>query len=508
MQDFTLNNEEVRQDRFTEATERAEQIQHSIEEITNKRRYSDACRAMGQNMLDFISQSPAAWQACDTAERLLNDCGFEKIEAKDLAKAQVGDKKYITINGSSLIAWSVGKSAYQAGMRIWGSHLDSPALQIKPNSLIEKEGVLILNCAIYGGPLLNTYFDRPLSLAGVVTLHNHAGDQAVSNVLIDLAPLKIILPSLAIHFNRMANEGVKIEKQKVLLPVLGLAKNDQIVTAAHSAAKNSAHALPKTDNGGSSIKLFEELIAQNLGCDISDILDYDLRTYVCEPPCFVGLNEELLSTGRLDDLGMSIPGIYGFVAAHSDEGDFAKTFSNEFDGIKVLYLADNEEIGSNTKQGADTIWLRQTLNTICLGLGAKETDFPGILDKSLMISADMAHAVHPNYAEYADISNRPRLNEGPVLKINPGRYSTDADSAARFRLICEAAAVPLQTFMNRTDLPGGTTIGPITTAYLPMPNVDIGNPMLAMHSCRELAGVLDAYYGKRISEMFFRKPLV
>lgn len=481
----------------------------------NRKPLSSEERQMGRNMLDFVAKSPAAWQACATAGELLQANGFHKVQAGDLVNSKVGDKNFITINDSSLIAWSIGKGSYQKGARIWGSHLDSPALQIKPNSLIEKEGTLIVNCSVYGGPLLNSYFDRPLGLAGIVTLRSHCDQAAYKSVLVDLAPLKIVLPSLAIHFNRAANDGVKIEKQKVLLPLLGLSRNEKVKTAAASYTRAANYAAvceqesDCVDNGGTDLQVFEQLISEKLNCPMEDILDYDLRTYVCEAPCFVGLNEELMSSSRMDDLGMSIPGVYGFIAANSADGKFARTFKeNEFDGLKVLYLADNEEIGSNTKQGADTIWLRQTIEAICLSLGMPQAEFPEVLEHSIMISADVAHAVHPNYAEYADGTNRPRLNEGPVLKINPGKYSTDAASAASFRLVCETAGVPLQTFMNRTDLPGGTTIGPITTAYLPISNVDIGNPILAMHSCRELAGVLDSYYAKVMCEMFYRKPLI
>lgn len=480
----------------------------------NRQPLSKEARQMGQNMLDFIKQSPASWQACHTAAKLLTAAGFTEVTSKDLQNSKTGDKHFITINGSSLIAWSVGKSNYKKGARIWGSHLDSPALQIKPNSLIEREGIYIVNCAVYGGPLLSTFFDRPLGLAGVATIRSHSQDKAFEQVMVDLAPLKIVLPNLAIHFNRAANEGVKIEKQKVLLPLLGLVRNENVCTDAYAACHANKfneikeQDLKTVDNGGTNLKVFEQLISEKLGCPIEDVIDYDIRTYVCEAPCFVGLNDELMSTQRLDDLGMSIPGIYGFMAAHGQDSAFADTFSDEYDGLKVLYLADNEEIGSNTKQGADTIWLRQTLEAICLGLGMQNAEFPAVLAESIIISADVAHAVHPNYSEYADQSTRPRLNEGPVLKINVGKYSTDAASAASFRLVCEAANVPMQTFMNRTDLPGGTTIGPITTAYLPISNVDIGNPILAMHSARELAGVLDSYYAKLACEMFFRKPLV
>lgn len=481
----------------------------------NRQPLSKEARQMGQNMLDFIKQSPASWQACHTASKLLEAAGFEEVTGKDLPNSKVGDKRYITINGSSLIAWSVGKAGYKKGARIWGSHLDSPALQIKPNSLIEREGIYIVNCAVYGGALLSTFFDRPLGLAGVATIRSHSKDKAYEQVMVDLAPLKIVLPNLAIHFNRAANDGVKIEKQKVLLPMLGLVRNENVATDAFSACHANKfneikeQDLHTVDNGGTTLKVFEQLISEKLDCPIEDIIDYDIRTYVCEPPCFVGLNDELMSTQRLDDLGMSIPGVYGFMAAHGQTSEFEDKFGDEeYDGLKVLYLADNEEIGSNTKQGADTIWLRQTIEAICLGLGMQNVEFPAVLEKSIILSADVAHAVHPNYGEFSDQSTRPRLNEGPVLKINVGKYSTDAASAAAFRLVCEAANVPMQTFMNRTDLPGGTTIGPITTAYLPITNVDIGNPILAMHSARELAGVLDSYYAKLACEMFFRKPLV
>lgn len=434
-------------------------------EFTQSPLYQDAKKS-SDRLLSYLSASPTAWQAVQVAIERLERNGFVPFTGQTLHE---GDSVYLSKNGSALLAISIGEGGLEKGFKIVGSHSDSPALKIKPNSLSVTEGVARLCTEVYGGPLLNTWFDRPLSLAGRVHLKGQSALESEAR-LIDFKTPILILPNAAIHMNRQANDGVKIERQKVLLPFL--------CTTEEEIDENLIH----------------RLIAKELGCEVQDILDFDLLTYETTPPSYCGLNYCFISAGRLDNLSMAEVSLEALIQSRESGS-----------GVRVVLITDNEEVGSLTKQGADGLFTRDSLERIACALGASRAEFLASFDKSFMISADLAHAVHPNYSEFADPTHRPRVNGGPVIKHAASQsYATDARSAAIFRQLCQEAGVPCQDFVNRSDLRGGSTIGSITSSLLPLSTVDIGNPIWGMHSCRETGGLLDHYYLEQVLKLFYR----
>lgn len=424
-----------------------------------------------ENLLSFIKQSPTAFQAVDTMKNILKKNNYQAYSPNQKAKLKSGDKYYYLKNDSAIIAFEIGNDPLENGFKIFGAHTDSPSLRIKPNSITIKENIIRLNTEIYGGPILNTWFDRPLSLAGRVTVK---GNQAFKSqtLLLDFKDPIMILPNVAIHMNREVNKGSEIKANRHLLPVIALADTEAV-----------------------DQDWFDNLIAQKLEIEIENILDYDLFAYETTPGNIVGVNQEFISSGRLDNLAMCYAGIRGLI-------DREQTHS--FNGINLLLYTDNEEVGSLSKQGADSLFVRDILESICLNLGGTRQDFLNIFDCSFMISADQAHAVHPNYSEYADPEHRPLINGGPVIKLAASlSYATDSKSAGHFIEICQKAEVPYQWFVNRSDLRGGSTIGSITSAILPISTVDIGNPIWGMHSIRETGGVKDVYYLDQVLKVFF-----
>ena len=328
-------------------------------------------------------------------------------------------------------------------------------------------GMVKLNTEVYGGPILYTWFDRPLSVAGRVLLRSDNPLQPIVRRIRVARPL-LIIPHLAIHFNRGVNEGNPLSKQKDMLPVLGII-NQELEA-----------------NG-----LLLKVIADELNCKPDDILDFDLSLYDTQAAVLTGMNEEFVSCGRLDDLAMVHAGLYAML--HSTTSEMTQ----------VLAVFDNEETGSGTKQGAASPVLKNILQRISDQQGNNDGFFRAI-ERSFMISADMAHAIHPNYAEKHDPTNHPVMGGGPVIKINANqKYVTDAESAAVFAEICRKAEVPVQYFVNHSDSAGGSTLGNILTSQMPMRGVDMGNPMWAMHSVRETICVKDQEYVCKAFTQFF-----
>lgn len=373
-------------------------------------------------------------------------------------------------NDSAIIAFEIGCGEIEEdGFRLIGAHTDSPGFRIKPSAEMTVENNYIkLNTEVYGGPILSTWFDRPLSIAGRVTLKSNNVFKPETR-LIDINKPVLIIPNLAIHMNRSVNEGYEFNRQKDVLPLLALC-NEKL----------------EKDN------YLMNLLAETLNVEKENILDFDLFLYDVSEGSLVGLNEELISVGRLDDLWMVFAGLK------------ALTESNKIKATKVLVALDNEEIGSLTSQGANSSILENILERIALGLDKDREGFRRALSNSVMISADLAHAIHPNYTEKCDPTNKPLLGGGPVIKIAAsGSYSTDSYAAGVFKGVCEKAGVPCQVFVNRSDMRGGTTIGPITAAKLNIPVIDMGAPLLSMHSIRELASVKDNEYTIKAFTEFF-----
>lgn len=411
-----------------------------------------------EKLLSFIDASPVNFLAVRNVCNTLLDNGFVQLHAEEALK-DLPDKFFITKNNSAVFAFHMGRqSMADAGFRVIAAHSDSPTFRIKPNAeMVGEGGLLRLNTEAYGGAILNTWFDRPLSLAGRVILRSADALNPQTRLLNIKRPL-LVIPNLAIHFNRQVNDGVKLSKQKDMLPILGYV-NDRL----------------EADG------LLVRLIANELKIEKEQIIDFDLYLYDTTPACLVGLNNEFISSGRLDDLSMVHAGMEAMTAE-----------SAKPEATKVLAIFDNEETGSGTKQGAGSNFLMSLIQRIVLAQGGSLDDYYRSVEKAFMVSADNAHGFHPNYAEKYDPTNHALLGGGPVIKINAAqKYATDAMSAAVFQQICERAGVPCQRFVNSSDIAGGSTLGNILTSSIAINGVDMGNPVLAMHSVRELASAAD-----------------
>lgn len=411
-------------------------------------------------LLKWLDSSTCNFLAVETIRKELDNAGFVRLRPEDAWNLKKGDRRYITKNDSAVFAFIVGEeSPAEAGFRIVSAHSDSPCFKIKPNAEIYGDGgVVSLNVEKYGGGILYTWFDRPLSIAGRVALRG----KDVLNPEIRLVrfdrPL-LTIPHLAIHFNRGVNEGNPLSKQKDMLPVIGCIDSELNATG-----------------------LLTRLVADELGVRPEDILDCDLSLYDVTPACTVGLHGEFVTGGRLDDLSM----------VHAAMTALLSTCAGDNGMTRVMAIFDNEETGSGTKQGAHSPVLGNILRRINIGLGGNEEDFYRAVARSFMVSADNAHGVHPNYVEKQDPTNHPVLGGGPVIKINANcKYMTDADSSAVFAGVCEKAGVKFQYFVNHSDVAGGSTLGNIFTSQLDIRGVDMGAAMWAMHSVRETSSSAD-----------------
>ena len=411
---------------------------------------------------DFLDKSPVNFLAVKTIKEVLIASGYREIKASDpLGVVKAGDKLFVTKNDSSLYAINVGmETMAEVGFKMICAHCDSPTFRIKPNAEIAYEGGLVkLNTELYGGAILSTWLDRPLSLAGRVILR---GDDALSPVtrLLHVKRALLTIPNLAIHFNRQVNDGVMLSKQKDMLPILGFGMGES--------------------KSGSYIK---DIICEELGCEAGEVLDYDLYLYDTTPASRVGMNGEFVQSGRLDDLSMVHAGLEALTATGTGRT------------TNVLAVFDNEETGSATKQGAGSPFLASILERIVTAQGGSREDFYRAIEKAFMISADNAHGWHPNYPEKMDLTNHPVMGGGPVIKYNASqKYVSDALSAAVFMEICRKAGVPCQKFVNHSDVAGGSTLGNILSGSIPLRGVEMGNAIWAMHSARETGSIADHVY--------------
>ena len=414
------------------------------------------------NLEDFLDKSPVNFLAVKTIKEVLIASGYREIKASDpLGVVKAGDKLFVTKNDSSLYAINVGmETMAEVGFKMICAHCDSPTFRIKPNAEIAYEGGLVkLNTELYGGAILSTWLDRPLSLAGRVILR---GDDALTPVtrLLHVKRALLTIPNLAIHFNRQVNDGVMLSKQKDMLPILGFGMGES--------------------KSGSYIK---DIICEELGCEAGEVLDYDLYLYDTTPASRVGMNGEFVQSGRLDDLSMVHAGLEALTATGTGRT------------TNVLAVFDNEETGSATKQGAGSPFLASILERIVTAQGGSREDFYRAIEKAFMISADNAHGWHPNYPEKMDLTNHPVMGGGPVIKYNASqKYVSDALSAAVFMEICRKAGVPCQKFVNHSDVAGGSTLGNILSGSIPLRGVDMGNAIWAMHSARETGSIADHVY--------------
>ena len=429
---------------------------------------------MIERLLSFLDASPVSFLAVRNIANELEKNGFRRVNAQEpLGKVEAGDRFFVTKNDSSVYAFHIGKKPLaDAGFHMICAHCDSPTFRVKPNAEMDCEGGIVkLNTEVYGGPIMSTWFDRPLTLAGRVIVK---GDDVMrpKTLLLHVKRPLLQISNLAIPFNRQANDGVKLSRQKDVLPILGII-NDEM------------------EKGN----LLMNVITDELNVKKEDILDFDLYLADATPACTFGAHGEFISSGRLDDLSMCWAGVEAMLAASSEVPDTTR----------VLALFDNEETGSQTKQGAGSPFLSYMLKRVALAQGGTEEAYYQAVERAFMISADNAHAWHPNYGEKYDPTNHPMLGGGPVIKFNAAqKYASDAASAAIFAGICEKAGVPCQRFVNHSDVAGGSTLGNILASSVPLQGVDMGNAILAMHSCRETGSVIDHEYAVKAFTQFYR----
>ena len=409
-------------------------------------------KTLVKELLQFIEQSPSTYHVIANIRARLLASGYTELAENARWSVKAGGKYFVLRGGTSCIAFRAPLTDAR-GFMLTAAHSDSPCFKIKENPERTAAGhYLQLSTEKYGGMLMAPWFDRPLSAAGRVLVDTPEG---IETRLVNIDRDLLIIPNLAIHMNRAANDGVKLLANVDTLPLLG--------------------AISERD-------CFLKLAAQAAGCRPEEILGHDLSLYVRQPGTILGAEEEYIASPKLDDLACVFTALEGFLAAKPAQS------------IPVLCVFDNEEVGSETRQGAGSSFLRDTLRRVTQSLGMTDGHFARMLDESFLLSCDNAHAQHPNHPEFSDSGNCPYLNEGVVLKFNANqRYATSGVSAALYRKLCQKAGAKVQVYANRSDLPGGSTLGSIASTLVPVLMADIGMAQLAMHSCYETAGVEDLF---------------
>ncbi|MFY9327056.1 MAG: M18 family aminopeptidase [Georgfuchsia sp.] len=409
-----------------------------------------------QQLLAFIDTSPTPWHAVASAEEHLRDQGFLRLEEAERWQLAAGGRYYVVRGGASLIAFVLGSGRLaETGFRIVGAHTDSPGLRLKPRPALSGDGLMRLAVEVYGGPILASFTDRDLSLAGRLMVRTAGG--AKTHLVRFEQPL-VRLPNLAIHMNREVNEqGLKLNRQTEL-PLL----------------------LATLDDGQDADVYLRKLLADQVQAEDADVLSWDLAVYDTQKGCLWGADGEFIAAGRIDNLSSCHAALQ------------ALTTSGEPGATCVAAMFDHEEVGSESACGASGSFAADVLSRLCLQAGLDGEDRLRTMARSFFISADMAHAYHPNFPAAYEPGHKVMVNKGPVIKTNSNqRYTTSADTAARFMAFCEIAGVPCQQYAHRADLGCGSTIGPIVAAQLGIASVDVGSPMWAMHSARESAGTYD-----------------
>ncbi|MBN1925631.1 MAG: M18 family aminopeptidase [Prolixibacteraceae bacterium] len=420
-------------------------------------------------LIDFIHEGASPYHVVENISKELNKAGFEALKLDERWNLEPGKKYYTTKNGSSVYAFITGTiSPSQAGTRLICAHSDSPSFKIKPSpEMIEDDYYVKFNTEVYGGPILMSWLDRPLSMAGRIIIESNNTLHPETRLVNFNRPV-LTIPNLAIHLNRSVNEGVELNKQKDMLPLCGIIGDKQRKS------------------------FFKDLLSREAGVEAEKIIDFDITLNEFHRGCLLGAESEFISSPKLDDLAMVHAGLNALLDAQPVEA------------TNFLCIFDNEEVGSQTKQGAGSPVFKNIFERVLKQLGEDDEGIQQAQHKSFMISADMAHSVHPNHPDKHDPVLHPMMNKGPVIKIHANqKYTTDGDSGAVFESLCRLAGVPCQKFVNRSDMVGGSTLGNVLTTQMDIRSVDVGNPMLAMHSVRELAGVQDHEFIIRVFKKFF-----
>lgn len=417
------------------------------------------------DLMDFLAMSPTPFHAVEQIIYKLECAGYQRLFEADSWKLETSQGYYVTRNDSSIIAFKLGEDPVSKGINMVGAHTDSPCLKVKPQPDILFNGYYQLGVEVYGGALLNPWFDRDLSLAGRVNYLDEDGD--LCSTLVNFENPIAVIPSLAIHLDREANKNRSVNAQTDIPPILLKLPNSE------SEDKPSFHDI-----------LLQKIQDET---DAIEVLDYELSFYDVQEPAYIGLHQDFIASARLDNLLSCYTGLMALTETSNP-------------GSKLLVCTDHEEVGSVSSSGAQGTFLQSVLERIA---GSHE-NMGRMMDQSMMISADNAHALHPNFADRHDENHGPEINKGPVIKVNANqRYASNGHTSAIFRQLCKQADVPVQSFVVRSDMGCGSTIGPITASNLGVKTLDVGVPTFAMHSIRELAGRWDAYYLFRVLKEFY-----
>lgn len=417
------------------------------------------------DLMDFLAMSPTPFHAVEQIIYKLECAGYQRLFEADSWELEASQGYYVTRNDSSIIAFKLGEDPVAKGINMVGAHTDSPCLKVKPQPDILFNGYYQLGVEVYGGALLNPWFDRDLSLAGRVNYLDEDGD--LCSTLVNFETPIAVIPSLAIHLDREANKNRSVNAQTDIPPILLKLPNSE------SEDKPSFH----------------DILLQKIqdDTDATEVLDYELSFYDVQEAAYIGLHQDFIASARLDNLLSCYTGLMALTETSNP-------------GSKLLVCTDHEEVGSVSSSGAQGTFLQSVLERIA---GSHE-NMGRMMDQSMMISADNAHALHPNFADRHDENHGPEINKGPVIKVNANqRYASNGHTSAIFRQLCKQADVPVQSFVVRSDMGCGSTIGPITASNLGVKTLDVGVPTFAMHSIRELAGRWDAYYLFRVLKEFY-----
>lgn len=427
-------------------------------------------KSFARETLEFIDECATTYHVVKCLSDILDENGFIRLNPYSSWKLQEGGRYYVKKTNTTVIAFTIpNKLNLEKGFKIFGCHTDSPSIRIKPNPELISNNMLRLNTEVYGGASLSSWFDRSLGIAGRIVLKTDDIFKPKTEI-IKLEDKAVVIPSLCIHQNRDVNNGYKIDKQNDLLPIVALVNENF-----------------EKDN------YLLRVIAKQMNIEVEDILDFDLALYPLEKGRLIGLNEEMMQSTKMDNLLSVYAGIIALAESKNDSGK-----------INVYAAFDNEEIGSATKQGADSEYLSHVLERICYGLNLERKNFLEMLSCSYMLSCDTGHVAHPSFPNKKDLTNECEMNKGIALKLSVNqRYTSDGFSMGVIKQIAKNAGVNLQYFVNRSNEIGGSTIGPLSSTHLDIDSVDIGIPILSMHSIKELCGIYDLFDLKNLTKEFF-----
>ena len=440
-----------------------------------------------EQLLKYIGACTSPYHTVDTSLQMLLDSGFTELSLEEAWQLDSGSY-VVNVFGTTLFAFHIGKKPEHT-LRIASAHTDFPAIRVKPNPITSVKGYTKLNVEMYGGLIENTWLDRPLGAAGTVVLKGkNAFD--VDSVLVDTKRPIAIVPNLAIHMNRSVNDGIKLNRQKEMLPILMMERSNEDNITKPLNNRNNPSLFPESDT---QYDEWTKFLADEVDCDPSEILSYEMTLYPTELGCVLGTEGDFISSPRLDNLTSCFGVLSGIIQARKMNAN----------GVRCAIFFDNEEVGSRTKQGGAGMILPNLIKRVYDALGYSNQEMDSFISKGFMISSDVAHGLHPNYPEKNDITNIPVLNKGVSLKIACSQsYAGDAKAIAIVKGLCEEADAQYQIYVNRSDIPGGSTVGSISSAMLPMRTIDVGVPLLAMHSARELMGAADQEQLNRLMNHF------